>query len=552
MSSFDPPPSPQSSSSSSSSTGTAPAPEKTVAKTLLLVATAVGLVLVVAVGVWRAGLLPDTKPAGGAPPSDMTTSERAWKEKQPFSVDTIDPEGLWIDVQKPQLLRTVFTENTWLTTAATEPLGQGFLGAWAGFLGSPGEDLGLQKLTQGLVGQLVADALLVQPLRLVWFAREAGAPPALVVPSPEASLTRAYAAFRGAVERGGYDVVGCPGETPPSSSTPEPEAGAGAGAGADAGVVAVPNPNRIEVSRLVVADQAVYAALARDRLVFSKDVQAVVSALCGENRAVSVVTGADVVLGMSPTSMGREVEVLSGLLGLQGAPALAFAVEGSSLRPVGLAGTFAVPGRLDTVAIPATTWALVPEDLPVAAAFNMRLPRELSTENLTAFYAARPAELSTRQVLVLWQPHGDPAVGTEVAVVWSDVADEPALRQMLRGNNPLQVRVVCDHVVASSTAALLSRIEASCTQKAPSMTFAAPGIVKGLKEKTSVGLLVDFGRLLSGLLEEGFALDQAAKKVRGEVPAEIDAARKRLRELPRFGLFGQAQGQVLSPWGFSS
>jgi hypothetical protein len=378
-------------------------------------------------------------------------------------------------------------------------------------------------------------------MRLAWFSGWGGSTPALIVPQPTETLSTTFAAVRGALERGGWYVDGCPGEpappTPPPPSTPGDE---------------VVPPNRLEISRLVVADQPVFAALARDRLVFSKDAHSVVHALCGANPTVTQMPGADVVIGLTPALVGRDAQVFAGLLGLKDAPTLAFKVEGSALRPVGLAGALAATDRLATVAIPDGTWALVPEDLPVAAAVNLKLPKALSTASLEAFYAGRGADLATRQVLLLWQPRGDEKAKTEVAIVWSDVADQKALRQILSGPNRMEIRVVCDRLVASSTPTLLTRIEAACTQKAPSLTFAQPAIVAGLKAPTSVGVVVDLGRLFADLLDDGFASDPRGARKKGEIPPEIEAAKKRLRELPRIGMFGDAQGQVLAPRGFSS
>jgi hypothetical protein len=117
----------------------------------------------------------------------------------------------------------------------------------------------------------------------------------------------------------------------------------------------------------------------------------------------------------------------------------------------------------------------------------------------------------------------------------------------------MEVRVVCEHLVASSTPALLSRIEAACTQRAPSLSFAAPAVVQGLAAPTSVGVVVDVGRFLGVLLEEGYTPADGSKPQKdGALPDEITAAIKRLRELPRIGIFGDKREAVLVPRGFSS
>jgi hypothetical protein len=277
-----------------------------------------------------------------------------------------------------------------------------------------------------------------------------------------------------------------------------------------------------------------------------------VNALCGEEPTIAAVPGADVVFGVAPAQLGRDAQAFAGVLGLAGSPLLAFKVEGTSLRPVGLSAAVNKPDRLASEAVADALWGFVPEDLPVAAAVNLRLPQTLSAKSLQSMYAGERPTLSTRQVLVLWQPHGEAGHDTEVAVVWSDPADREGVQQLFSGPNALTVRMVCGRIVASSSAALLSRIEAACTKRSPSLSFAAPAVVQGLQTKTSVGLVVDLGRLLSTLLHDGFMSDPAVTQKKGELPVEIEAAKKRLLELPRFGFFGDVQGDTLVPRGFSS
>jgi hypothetical protein len=493
-------------------------------------------------------------------PSSSSSSDRSWKEKQPFFAGPIAPTGKFVDVVRPGALKPILTQNAWLKATADEPLGRGFLGGWAGLLGSAGEELGLQKLTQGVIGELIVDALLVQPLQLAWFSGWGGSTPALIIPEPTDAVKTTYAAIVGAVERGGFTIERCPGDPPPPAPPPPaPTDGTATDSAAPnstatnsaAPSVVVP-ATQTAISRLVVADQPVFASLTRGRLVLSRDVQSVVNAVCSPSPTIATVAGADLVVGINPAQVGRDVQAFAGLLGLVGAPMAAFKVEGSALRPVGLTGTVKTANRLGSEAITDALWGLVPEDLPVAAAVNLRLPKTLSAETLTALYAGSPSELTTRQVLVLWQPHGKVGAETEVAVVWSDVADRDAVEQLFTGPNPMTVRVVCERVVVSSSASLLSRIEAACTQKSPSLHFAAPSIVQGLKERASLGVVIDVGRVLSTLLHEGFVSDPAVTTKKGEIPVEIEAAKKRLLELPRLGLFGEVQGEALVPRGFSS
>jgi len=514
----------------------------------------VGAVLIVAVAA-VALLRPETPkpvdPVTTLEPatSGMTTTSKTYATKEPMEIASVGEPSVWLDVAQPKALTSVLTQNAWLKQTATEPLGRGFLGGWAGLLGSDGKDIGLQKLTQGVVADLIADAVLVQPLRVVWFSGWGGAAPAVIVPKPEPTLTTTFQAIKGAVERGGHVVDGCPGDPPPP---PAPAVVEGA-------PPAPPpeNPYALHISRLVVADQAVFAALHKERLVFAKDVHSVINALCAKAEQlppIEAVSGADVTLAMAPEKFGREAHALFGLVGLNGSPRLALRVNGTSLVPAGLTGALANPGRLEASAIPKESWRLVPEDAPVTLAVNLSLPAELSAASLASFYEGKATGATrARHALVVWQPHGDAKAPTDVAVVWSDAQDLAALRTMFSGPNKLESRVVCDRVVLASTSALMARIEAACAQTSPSLVFAAPAVVTGLTEPMSVGLTVDVGRFLGGLMDDGWAsMAPPAKGKPSTRPPEIEAAHKRLRELPRMGFVGTKNGGALAPRGFSS
>lgn len=487
-------------------------------------------------------------------PSSTSAVARGYAEKRELSMDTLGAPSVWLDVTSPAALRTVLRENAWLKSTVDEPLGRGFLGGWAGLLGTAADDVGLQKLSQGVVADLIADHVLVQPTRLTWFSGWGGGAPAAVVPAPAATLVATFDALKAGLERGGYIAAGCPGE--PVPPTPEPVA-----EGTDAGVQAVAvNPNRIDISRLLVADVAVYATHTRGRLVFSKDEYSVVNAVCAPVPEIKATPGSDVVIGLATDHMGRDVHALSALLGLGKVPTLAMRIDGSRLVPVGIDAALAKPGRLEASVIPKETWKLVPEDVPVAVGINLRLPRTLGTPELTAFWQSdSDAGLVARHALLLWQPRGDDKATTEVAVVWSDVADRAGLEEIFKGKNAMTIRTICDRVVASSSTDLMARMEAACTGTAPSMLFAQPAVVTGLSQPWSVGVVVDSGKLLSGLMMDSWKKDAAAggkKAATQSIPPEIDDARKKLLELPRFGFVGtrapQGAAQALAPRGFSS
>ena len=520
---------------------------------LLAIGGGVLVVVVAAIAVLRPPAR-DTSIEPSAP--EPGVAARGYADKRELSVSEVAAASVWIDVTSPAALRTVLRDNAWLKSTIDEPLGRGFLGGWAGLLGTAADDVGLQKLSQGLVADLIADHVLVQPTRLTWFAGWGGGAPAAIIPAPEAALVATFEALKAGLERGGFIAPGCPGEpTPPTPPL--------ATDGVDAGVTApIPNPNRIDISRLLVADVAIYAAHTRGRLVFSKDEIAVMNAVCAAVPVITATAGSDVVVAMAPDHMGRDVHALTALLGLGKEPTLTMRVDGSRLVPVGIAVPLAKPGRLEATSISKDTWKLVPEDVPVTVGLNLRLPKTLGTAELAKFWQTDADDgLVARQALVLWQPRGDRKAATEVAVVWSDVADRAGLEEIFRGNNTMTVRTICDRVVVSSSTELMGRMEAACTGTAPSMLFAQPAVVSGITGPWSVGVVVDSGKLLSELMMDSWRKDAAAgngkKSASPSVPPEIDEARKRLLELPRVGFVGTrtpqgATEQVLAPRGFSS
>ncbi|MCC7075377.1 MAG: hypothetical protein IT383_28955 [Deltaproteobacteria bacterium] len=133
-----------------------------------------------------------------------------------------------------------------------------------------------------------------------------------------------------------------------------------------------------------------------------------------------------------------------------------------------------------------------------------RLPATLDQASLAAAWGeggASAGGLKARTVIALWQPRGDAKAPTEVALLWSDAGDKGALRALFSGKNTMSIDEVCGAVVLSSTSALMGRIKAACKGTTPSLAFAEPPVVEGLKQAQSVSLLVDLGGVLSALLE---------------------------------------------------
>ena len=452
----------------------------------------------------------------------------AYDTKEPLSIMQVELPATWIDVSSPQALRSLLTENAWLKGVTSSPLGRGFLGSWGAFFGSSNEDLGLSKLGQGLLGDMVAERLLTQPMRLTWFSGSSGTP-ALVVPKPSSALTSTVATLTATMQRGGFLLDQCPGEP-----------------------AVTDDKQKLSIVRWIVADHTVFVAVGRDRLVVARNQDTAANALCSPLPEIKVDAGRDIVVGVAPARLGRDAQSLSAILGVGKELGLAFAIEGTSLKPVGLEGPLTHPERLGDTAIGKDTWKLVPEDMPVVVASTLELPASLSTAALQAFWAKGQTggALKKREVLVLWQPHGDRRP-TEVAVVWSELGDRAALQEILSGPNQLTVTEACGRLVASSTPGLLRRIEASCAGASPSLLFAQPAVVAGLGKPWSAGVIIDSSRLLQGLLLEGFA-DDGDRDAKKPVPAEIEAARKQLSELPRIGVVGTRTNAALKGWGFSS
>jgi hypothetical protein len=477
--------------------------------------------------------------------------------------------SVWIDIDNPAALRSALQENAWLAKAVSAPLGTGFLGGWAAFLGSKSDDLGLaQQLANApsaLMKDVLADVLLSQPARITFFTGPGGHAPAFIVPNPSAAMTTTIDAMMGALARGGFTVEACPGAPAPPPRAPPVRDDDGNLVDAGPPVPPPPNPNRFEVVRWRVADHVVYAANARGRFALSQSQASVFDAVCapaptlggagasgasasGTNGAVRK---ADVRVSFDTEKSGREAQALAAFLGGSTQPSFELALDGTRLVPIGIRASLASPDRLVAEPVPAESWKAVPEDMPVFLAAGIALPKELTTESLASFWQKPNAKTATkpRHVVLVWQPHGDD-VDTEVGVIWSDTGDEFALREAFAGKNAMQLEVACKRVLIASTQALLSRMKSACSGKSPSVMFAKPDVVAALQQPMSIGVVIDAGRALGTLLSEGWSSDEGHDKKKE--PPEITDAKKLLLELPRFGLFGTRNANALEPRGFSS
>ena len=444
-----------------------------------------------------------------------------------LAVGEIPPEpSIWVDVHAPAELWRSLRSNPWIRRALAEPLGQGLGAEWAGFLSTRGGDLA--GAFEGVVLDVIADRLLADPFRVVFFTGEtATGTPALVVSHPSAPARGAYDLLEGVARNGSYEAARCPGpaakEAPPAAP--------------------------IAVSRWLIAEQALFAGQRDGRIALARNPAAVVQALCAAPPDVPAAQGIDLSVSFSRDALGREAQLAAALLGLGPAPRLAFAIEGDRLEPRGLLGELSEPGRLAAGPPPPALLKLVPADAGVIFVANLLLPEPLTREALVQHLQERYAgKLAARPVALVWNPRGDAKLPTEVALAWPE-QDAAALRDAFSGPNRLERRRACGHEVLASTGALATAVQQACGGKAPSVLDAAPAIVQGLRQDASIGVSVNLGLVLSRLLGDAYAADAAA----ASPPArEIDSARRLLEELPFLGLRGVAKDGALVPGGFRS
>lgn len=426
--------------------------------------------------------------------------------------------AFWLDVLKPKPVHQALTQNPWVTETARQPVGRGFLGPWAVFFGTRGQDT--KTRFDGLVLELFTGALLGNPYRVLWLTGEKSAHvPLVVVPEASDSALAALSTLVAAAGQGGFAPEGCQAE-----------------AEAEAGTTARPKADLDTIHRLVLGNQALFVARAGKRLVVSMRPHAVLLGLCLE--PIVLEAGANAVeLGVALNQNGRALQGLATVLGLGPQATLALGLDGAAFVPRGLVAELKSPGRLAAGALEESMLKLVPEPTSVFFTFALSLPERLDASMLKAQIsgAATKAPLVRRQLAVLWNPRGDAERSSEVAVIWSRLEDEPFLESILSKSHPLLQKRLCGHVVLASTPRLLNNLEATCSGSSPSVLSAAPLVAKGLKEPSSVGVSVNLGAMLSQLLLDGFTSDPASRRPAGSQatpPPEIEAARRQLEALP--------------------
>jgi hypothetical protein len=410
--------------------------------------------------------------------------------------------------------------NGWLQKALAEPLGQGFAGGWAGFLGTRGTDLA--GAFEGTVTDLLVGKVLADPFRVVWLGGpEATGAPAVVVPRPGRASRSAYDLLDGAARNGSYETARCPGAEKDLAE-------------------------KLVVSRWLVADHAVFAGTRGEALALGKNPVSVVQALCAELPALAADPGVDVSVSVARDGLGREALLGAALLGLGPVIRFQFAVDGDRLVPRGIAGALEKAERLASAAPPDGLLRLLPGDAGLVVVATLDLPAALDRRTLAAHLAGKYAgQRAPRTVAVVWNPRGDGE--TDVAVVWPE-KDARALKDAFSGPNKLSERRACGHVVLASTAALAGALERACGGKVPSLLNGPPAVAEGLRQPLSLGIDVNVGLVLSHLVGDAYA----AEHEKGRPSPEIESARRLLEELPTFGLRGVVKDGALVPGGFRS
>jgi hypothetical protein len=421
----------------------------------------------------------------------------------------------------------VVRKNGWVQRALAEPLGQGFTAGWTAFLSASGKELG--GAFEGQVVELLAGRLLTEPFRVVMYTGpDATGAPAVVLPMPSPDARAAFELLDTVARNGLLEAPRCPG--------PAPVAG-----------TALPPP--IVVSRWLVADHAIYAALRADRLLLARHPMAVVQAACAVPPDAPRADGVDLTVSFARTGLGREGQLFAALLGVGPVPRLAFAIEGETIVPRGIAGVLDAPGRLEGTSPGDPLLRLVPADSGVVLLASLRLPQPLDRKSLGAHLSGKwTGATRGRTVGVIWNPSGEKRLVPEVAIVWPD-GDGKLLDDAFSGPNALVRRRACGHEILASTAEVASAAERACQGKVPSMLSAAPPVVAGLRAPVSIGIGVNVGGVLSRLVADAWRAEKGEKTA----PApEVEAARRLLEELPFVGLRGVAKGDALVPGGFKS
>ena len=151
--------------------------------------------------------------------------------------------------------------------------------------------------------------------RVVWFS---GNPrtgtPAIIVPQPGNTAMASFDSLNGVLRRSVLEAKACPG-----------------------GQGDVPAEG-FQVQRWLVAEQPLWVAKGRERLVFGRSATVVLQGLCEPRLELEAPRDVDVELGFAPEVIGREAQLLTHVVGVTQGVRLQFAVQGQRLVARGITG----------------------------------------------------------------------------------------------------------------------------------------------------------------------------------------------------------------------
>ncbi|RKG88296.1 hypothetical protein D7V88_14575 [Corallococcus terminator] len=463
----------------------------------------------------------------GPPTAGATVEGMPEVPSEPKKMDvpgSIATAAIWVDVHAPGKVRDALARNAWLKEQLGKPLGQGFVSGWAAFMGSTGDDL--KASFKGAVLDVVAGQLLDAPFRTVWFSGDTQAgTPAFIVPEADKKSKAGWDALDAVAKRGEMTADRCP-----DSTVKVPEGG-------------------FHLSRWLVAEQQLWAARTEDRVVLARHPVVVLQGLCTPLPELEAKDGVDVEVGFDPNAYGREAQLLTHVLGMTGNARLQFGVEGDRLVGRGIAGTLSPSHPPYTEPISDDLLKLVPEETPVLFVFNLTLPESLEPAALKTHWEGKSAQevrTRTRQVALVWTPRGNASLAPELALLWGSEQDAEGVQALFSGGaRTLKTATLCKHVVLATSDAELERLKKACEGRAPNLLNAAGPVVTGLRAPASVMLGINTGRLLGGLLMDGYTSEARVDRsspLPKAAPPEIEAARRDLESLPYLGFRGKVVG----------
>lgn len=473
------------------------------------------------------------RPGEGSPRGDSTAELAGDANTVDVEIDTPPPlarPAIVLDVYDASTLAHVLTSNVWLRETFASPLGQGFWGAWSSVLGTRGADFGGHF--NGTLFEAAVQAVEGETSRVVWFADGTAARfPAFVIEKPTASARTLFRGVAVVAARQTFHLPSCPvteGDEPESAEKTQN--------------TPITDANRVDVVRWSISGMSMYVVEHNARIVVAGGADSALNAACTALPERSRTPKSAMALQLLTQNMQRENQVLPKLLGLGEVVRFDVAVEGDTLRPLGIAGSVET-ARLGNAALDASTLSLFSEDTPFVFAANVALPQNLDEASLSAFYADGKGGVR-RQVVVAWRPRGSGP--SEVTIAWSKADDEAQLKGLFGG--AMYVESACNHLVIAQSRAALESTRHVCNGKQPSLAHLSKPTVDHMAREAAVNVSIQAGKLLGGLMLDAYR--GTAKDT--SIPPDLADAQKRLEQLPFLGFAGALSGQMLVGTGYRS